>query len=87
MNGLEIIQVMVDIHSISKNPNQYDEESLSAIYQDLIKNCPRSESRILKTLRSDLKRITEYGHKLPDLLSLITWTKLYEENKEKSNGE
>ena len=84
---LEIIHTMTDIHSIEKSNEEIDLASLSVIYQDFIDACPKSESHILRTLKNDLLRLTEYKNQLPDLLSSITWVNIFSEYEKRGQNE
>lgn len=82
-----IIELMSNIHTIKKDSEDIDTEELSVLYQDCIDICPRSEKKILRILESDLSRITKYGHKLPDLLSSISWKNISEEYQKKDEND
>lgn len=85
MTGFEIVQVMKDIHTIG-GLNSYTKEALTEVYQELISKCPKGDSKVLKALKFDLKRVTEYNHELPDLLACITWSKFFEIYEKENNG-
>ena len=79
---LEIIDTMLDLHSIKRDKPIIELSDLIKIYEECIDSCPKVANLVLKNLESDLLRINEYNHQLPDLLSSITWSKISVEYKE-----
>ena len=87
MNVSEIIDKMIEIHTIKKDFETGGIAELAPMYQNYIDHCPKGETEVLKALKFDLKRLTEYEHHLPDLTSSITWKRISEEYKKKEKEE
>ena len=83
---LKILNRMIGIHTDQKDSEELDLVDLSSVYQECLNVCSLGETQIIKSLKFDLLRITEYEHELPDLLSGITWINLFSEYRKRNKN-